>query len=232
VVARPAGGEELAADAPAVEVHRVEAVRGGVEARPLDAAVRLGVEGKLGAHRRARLRRGGVRRPRRLDPLRRAPVALFEQAHLPPARLAPRRGISFFIPRAHAPPVALAAFERWPVVDDVHGLATPGFAAVPHVGVSPGEALGTAGNLNLVTRLHCAARRVADDPRETRFFYVDAQRGGAVLDAQAVRGLQAFGVVGLRPGGKRRQQQQQQQGGADDRQTPFPPHVGLPHVSA
>ncbi len=117
VVAGPAGGEKLVANALAVEPHLVQAVAGHVGARSDHRAAQR----EVAPQHRHRSRLGDVLRDVRLDPAG-LPVRRLQETHLPPRGLAPGRSLASVVPGANLPVVAAPRLQRRPRVSALGGL--------------------------------------------------------------------------------------------------------------
>ncbi len=144
-VVGPAGGEDVVADAPAVEVEFIEAERRGIEAGADDFFAHRESRAEIRAGR-ARLKASGESRA---DP-RAAPVAAGEQAGFPEGVRAFAAAVSL-VPRLDPPPGAFPRNEGTPAVGDLSCRVGLDPAAVPQVG-RPAAPRGDADAVGGLTR--------------------------------------------------------------------------------
>ena len=118
------------------------------------------------------------------DPLRR-PVAIVEQAHLPPRRLGPRRWFVPGVPDAHRPVISLPGCQLRSGVHHSNRFRGGLLAAVPDIGFL--DAGGAGRNTNLIRRLLPVTLGAIALPRQPRRRIVDAHRVHQIIATQMDR---------------------------------------------
>ncbi len=178
MVAGPAWGEDAIAHPLAVQFQRIQPVAGHVSPRPPHA----GCHAELRAQHRRRRRLGNVLRQIGRDPGG-LPIGRLQQAHFPPGRLTPRRGLARPIPHPHLPPTALARPQGRPRVGLERGLVRLYPAGVPQITfiTGQGQALGIAGHQDLVGTLPHIAGLAGELPAQARQRHVEAEGVGLIF---------------------------------------------------
>ena len=226
VVIRPARCKKVLAHALAVDRKLVKPQRRGVERRAAHRLIRGKRLAQIGAWRQHQLRvfvfAGGVVP----DPAR-LPISIFEQAHCPQRRVAPRGYRVRAVPHHHLPMAAHPRRERRARIDHRARLATRYLARVPQVTRVRREFFGRARYEDAVGVLRRPAFLGRHNPAQAWRGLADAQRVHAVFATQQRRRQTVRGCANRQCGQGRQCQHAQFPVHA---RGPFLNVAGTPHI--